>query len=298
MALLLVLSPALTAGCSIRRFAINKLGDALAETGTAYASDDDPDLIRDATPFALKLIESLLEQNPEHAGLLLAAAGGFTQYAWAYVQQDADAVEDEDLQAALDLRARARRLYLRAYRYGARGLEAVHQGLGSLLESDPKGAVRLAGKDDLPRLYWTAASLMAAISLSKDDPDRIADLSIVDALLARAVELDPDYDRGALHELMINWEGARSDAMGGSAERARRHFERAMELSGGKRASPLVALAENVSVRNQDRAEFESLLERALLVDADAAPEWRLENLLMQRRARWLLSRVDLLFVE
>ena len=29
-----------------------------------------------------------------------------------------------------------------------------------------------------------------------------------------------------------------------------------------------------------------------------ARPEWRLENLLMQRRARWLLARVDELFVE
>jgi predicted anti-sigma-YlaC factor YlaD len=294
----LVLTPVFLAGCSIRRFAINKLGDALAEPGTAYASDDDPDLIRDATPFALKLIESLLEQSPKHAGLLLAAAGGFTQYAWAYVQQDADETEDRDLNAAAALRLRARRLYLRACRYGVRGLEGEHPGFGPLLGSDPAGAARVAEKKDVPLLYWTAASLAAAISLSKDDPDRIADLPAVGALLARASQLDPDYDRGALHGLMISWEGGRSDAMGGSLQRARSHFQRAMELSQGRRASPLVTLAENVSVRNQDRREFESLLGRALEVDPDAAPEWRLENLLMQRRARWLLSRAELLFAE
>ncbi|HEY3175536.1 MAG TPA: TRAP transporter TatT component family protein [Candidatus Polarisedimenticolia bacterium] len=297
-ALLLVLAPVPVTGCSIRKLAVNKLGDALADSGTSYASDDDPDLIGDATPFALKLIESLLEQSPRHSGLLAAAAGGFTQYAWAYVQQDADAMEDQDLRAAAEKRARARRLYLRAYRYGVRGLETAHPGITPLLESDPKGAARLAEKKDLRFMYWTAASLVAAISLSKDDPDRIADLPIVDALLARATELDPDYDRGALHELLINWDGGRSDAMGGSQKRARLHFERAMELAEGKRASPLVALAEMVSVQSQDRAEFESLLHRALQVDPDAVPEWRLENLLMQRRARWLLSRVDLLFAE
>jgi len=86
--------------------------------------------------------------------------------------------------------------------------------------------------------------------------------------------------------------------MGGSIERARRHFERAMTLSEGLRAAPLVSLAETVSVRTQDKKEFESLLKRALAIDVDARPEWRLANLVMQRRARWLLGRIDLLFAE
>ena len=71
-----------------------------------------------------------------------------------------------------------------------------------------------------------------------------------------------------------------------------------MELSHGELAAPFVAMAETVSVQKQDRAEFKSLLERALAIDPDAKPEWRLENMVMQRRARWLLARADELFVE
>jgi len=44
-----------------------------------FASDDDPELVREAVPFSLKLIESLLEQSPQHRGLLYAASSGFTQ---------------------------------------------------------------------------------------------------------------------------------------------------------------------------------------------------------------------------
>jgi len=69
-------------------------------------------------------------------------------------------------------------------------------------------------------------------------------------------------------------------------------------LSHGQLAGPYVSLAETVSVQKQDRAEFQSLLNHALTIDADVKPEWRLENLVMQRRARWLLARVDELFVE
>jgi predicted anti-sigma-YlaC factor YlaD len=50
-------------------------------------------------------------------------------------------------------------------------------------------------------------------------------------------------------------------------------------------------------VQRQDAAQFTSLLERALAIDPDTKPEWRLANLIMQQRARWLLSRADELFL-
>ena len=68
-------------------------------------------------------------------------------------------------------------------------------------------------------------------------------------------------------------------------------------LSSGQEASPLVSLAESVSVREQNLIEFKSLLNRALAINPDARPEWRLVNLVMQRRARWLLARTDQLFL-
>jgi predicted anti-sigma-YlaC factor YlaD len=71
-----------------------------------------------------------------------------------------------------------------------------------------------------------------------------------------------------------------------------------MKLSSGQLASPLVSYAEVVSIGKQNKAEFKSLLDQALMIDVDARPEWRLQNLIMQHRGRWLLSREDELFVE
>jgi predicted anti-sigma-YlaC factor YlaD len=285
-------------GCSIKRLAINRLGDALAGSGTTYTSDDDPQLVRDALPFALKLIESLLQESPRHPGLLLAATSGFTQYAYAFVQQEADETEDRDVQAAAALRERARRLYLRARDYGLRGLEAGHARFGARLNADRVAALGDVAHEEVPLLYWTAAAWGSAIGTRKDDPDLLADLPLVEALVRRAFELEPDFDHGAIHEFLIAYEGGRSEAMGGSSASARLHFEAAMRLSEGKRAQPLVSLAETVDVRLQNRREFETLLKRALAIDPDTRPEWRLANLVAQRRARWLLSRADLLFAD
>ncbi len=298
LVLLSVLVPVMTAGCSIKRYAVNTLGDAIATGGTVYAADDDPDLVQDAVPFSLKLTESLLAESPRHRGLLLAAASGFTQYAYAFVQQDADEVEDRDLSKATALRARARRLYLRARTYALRGLETRHRDFGTALRAGPKAAVRVASRADVPLLYWAAASWGAAISLSKDNPELIADQPIVEALIDRALELHEDFDHGAVHVFLITYEPSRLGATEDPAVRSRRHFDRAVQLSGGLLAAPFVALAEAVSIGKQDRKAFQALLARALEIDADARPEARLANLVMQRRARWLLGRVDELFLE
>ena len=90
----------------------------------------------------------------------------------------------------------------------------------------------------------------------------------------------------------------RQGASGDPVERSRRHFARAMELSGGREAAPLLALAEAVSVPQQRQAEFEALLSQALRSISARASRWRLANLVAQRRARWLLSRTEHLFTD
>jgi predicted anti-sigma-YlaC factor YlaD len=287
----------LASGCSIRKMAVNQLGDALAAGGTTFASDDDPELVKAAVPFSLKLMESLLAESPKHKGLLFATASGFTQYAFAFVQQDADELEDKDLAAATEMRVRARKLYLRARNYGLRGLEVKYPGFDKALRGNPGGAMRVVRANDVPLLYWTAASWAAAIADSKDNPDLVGDLPLVEAMIDRALELNESYDYGAIHSFLITYEMSRQGAEGKPEVRSRRHFDRAMELCGGQLAGPLVALAEAVSVRNQNVTEFKELLDRALAIIPDAKPEWRLVNLVMQRRARWLLSRTDELFL-
>jgi predicted anti-sigma-YlaC factor YlaD len=295
--LLILFSLPYLCGCSVRKIAVKNLGNALAESGTTFASDNDPELVKGALPFSLKLIESLLVESPKHRGLLLAACSGFTQYGYAFVKQEADETESQSIAKALEMRLRARNLFLRARDYGVRGLETAHPGFGSALNKDARSAVTAANPADVALLYWTAASWGLAITLSKNEPDLIADQPIVEALVDRALALDETFDQGAIHSFLITYEPVRQGAEGDPLDRARKHYERAMQLSGGYQAGPLVSLAESVSIARQDRREFQSLLDRALEVDVNARPEYRLSNLVMQRRARWLLSRIDELFL-
>tara|TARA_Y100001934_G_scaffold374_1_gene481 strand:- start:21 stop:935 length:915 start_codon:yes stop_codon:yes gene_type:complete len=289
----MILSGLLLSGCSIEKMAMNRLGDALSGSGTVFAKDDDPELVRDAAPFSLKLMETVLESAPDHEGLLLSLASGFAQYGYAFVQQDADRIEADDWELSEKKKVRAAKLYRRAKEYGLRALELRHAGWTDSLLKDPEGTVKRAGATDVELLYWASAAWGALISLSKDDPETVADLPQVAAMADRALELDPDFDNGTIHSFMITFEFARADPSEDPVATARKHFDRAMELSGGNHAGPLVAWAEGVSVQEQNGDEFERLLKRALAINVRARPEWALVNTILQERARWLLSRKD-----
>jgi predicted anti-sigma-YlaC factor YlaD len=287
----------LATGCSVKKIAVNKVGDALAGSGTTFASDDDPELIKTALPFSLKLMESLLAESPKHQGLLLATANGFTSFSVAFVQQDADEAEKDDYARSESLKHRAKRLFLRARNYGLRGLEVSHPGFTNALRANPESAVKVMTKKDVPLLYWTAAAWAKAISLSTDDPKLVGDLPMVEALIYRALALDESWNDGAIHGFLIVYEMTRSLPEAEREANARKHFDRAMELTQGRQAGPLVSYAEAVCVPKHDAKQFEALLQQALAIDADSYPDVRLVNLVMQRRARWLLTQKDELFL-
>jgi predicted anti-sigma-YlaC factor YlaD len=289
----------LLSSCSIRHMALKSAADSLSgQNSSVFASDDDPELVRDAIPFGLKLNEAILQEVPGHKGLLMATASGFTQYAYAFLQLEADLKEDSDQKKADELRDQALKLYLRSRQYAVRALEVDHPAFMAKLRSNPKSALEPMTRKDVPSLYWAGVSWAAAISLSKNDLDMLSELYLVEAVMKRALELNADYDNGALHEFFITFDGSRPDAMGGSIASARDHFSRAVTLTKGAKASPYVSLAENISIRLQDINEFTSLINKALSIDPNAEPGYRLENILSQRRAKWLMMHKEDLFVN
>jgi predicted anti-sigma-YlaC factor YlaD len=283
--------------CSIRSLAVNALANSLAASGDVFASDEDPELIREATPFALKTIESLLAEAPEHQGLLLSACQGFVQYSFAFVETDAVMQEQTDYRAAEAGHERALKLYLRAKDYCFRALELRFPGFRTRLEAEPTEVLSKIRQDDVALLYWSGAAWGAAISLGKDRPEILVDLPLVREIFDRILELDESFERGAVHEVLITLDSL-PVSMGGSKDRARQHFERAVELSSGKSAGPYLSFAVKAAIPDQDLDAFRRLLDQALEVDPDSEPSYRLANLIAQRRAKFLLEHAADYFLD
>jgi predicted anti-sigma-YlaC factor YlaD len=278
--------------CSPKKFVVKQAADALSSSSdsTLFTGDDDPELVRDSLPTMLKAMEALAEQQPEHSGLRATLASSFMTYAYAFVQQEADMAEARSLAEAQAGWMRCRRLYRRAHGYAMQGLEIRHGGFTNLFKRNPEAAVLMLGREDAELVYYAGASLAAEIVVSKDKPDVVAELPQVGHLMNRLLALDEDWNGGAVHSFMVSYEG-RSPAMGGSPERARQHFDRAVALAQGRKASLFVSWAEQTCVAQQDMACFNTWLDKALAIDVDAHRPTRLENMIFQKRARWLKAR-------
>ena len=136
-------------------------GGFAVRTGSTFAADNDPELIRAAVPFSLKLVDSLLAELPRHHGLLLTACSGFTQYSYAFLESDAEFIKDGDYRGFERLQDRSRGMYLRARDYCLRSLELKYAAWRQARRGGPAAAALVRQGRGAP--YWAAAAWGRAI---------------------------------------------------------------------------------------------------------------------------------------
>ncbi len=284
----------LLGACSIKQLAVDTVIDALSEGGgTTFTGDNDPELVGDALPFALKLYETLLAQSPDNRGLLRTTGSGFIMYSNVYVQMPADMLPASRHEERSEMRQRAKKLYIRGRDYVIDALDVGHPGFAEALENDDyQGYLREMTEEDVPDLYWAGSGWLGAIAINAFDVKLGITREKAIALIQRALEIDESYGDGAIHGVLISYYGSLPAMLGGSEEKAREHFQRALELSEGQNAGAYVSLAQSVSVGNQDHEEFRMLLNKALEI-TPTNPENRLETIIMQEKAQWLLDNID-----
>jgi predicted anti-sigma-YlaC factor YlaD len=292
-------------GCSIKKLAMKNVADMMAgEMGAAaFSSDGDIELVGDALPFALKLYEIILEENPEHPGMLETAGMAFVSYARVYVQMPADMLPADRYVEAKEMRSRAKRLYLRGRDYLFRALEARHPGftravLGMEEAKSLETFLAEMTGEDISALYWAAAGWFAAYSADTFDMELALQMPKALAMMDRTLELDPDWGNGLVHEFYISYYGSLPEGMvEGSEEKAREHFSRAVVLSDGKNPSPYVSLATTLCIQRQYAKEFVILCKTALALDPDADPGNRLQAEVARRKASWHLEHMEDFFL-
>jgi predicted anti-sigma-YlaC factor YlaD len=294
---ILFFSPA----CSIKKLAMNQVANALTDqtASTVFSGDNDPELVGDALPFAIKLYESLMAANPGHQGLKLKTGSLYIMYANAFLQTPALMLPESEFKTQEFNYKRAKNLYLRGRDIILTALEYKYPGFRQNLHKKLFAqALTATNKKDVPLLYWAGAGWLGAYAIDPFDMDLGMTMPAAAALMNRVLELEENYAAGAIHEFYILYYGSLPDYMGGSLPKARSHFEKALAVSAGKSSTPYIALATTAAVKEQNIGEFQSLLKQALAIDPNNDPENLLLGILNQRKALWLLEHIDDFFVE
>jgi len=289
------------AGCSINQLAVRVLADTLAggDEGSAsvFTTDNDPELVGDALPFALKLYETILQQAPDHENLLFATGSGFISYANAFVATPASMLPFSEWEQQVSEQARAKNLYLRGRDYLIHGLDVRYPGFKDALFAVDGTAIDPFipefDENDVGFLYWIAAGWVAAFSLDTFDLDLAFLVPRAQRLVLRALELNDGYNDGAIHDFLVQYYASMPATMGGDKDLAEFHHERALFYADGRLAGPYVSYAETMLIPQQDRDRFVDYMHQALAIDPDAYPPARMINVLSQRKAQWYLDNID-----
>ena len=193
LALVLVLT-APFAACSIEKLALKKVAGMLSgpSSSDVFGSDNDPDLVGDAMPFAIKLYETLLASLPTHDGLRLRTGSLYIMYANAFVETPADMTPRRDVERREYLLARAKNLYLRGRDMLFVSLEKRNPRIRAQLKArDYAAAMAPFGREDLDVLYWAALGWLAAFAVDPFDMDLGQTVPRTRAMIERIEALEP-----------------------------------------------------------------------------------------------------------
>ncbi|MEJ8566593.1 TRAP transporter TatT component family protein [Elongatibacter sediminis] len=258
-------------------------GSGLAGNLTvAMMNQDDPAIVRDGAPAYLLMLDSFVEGAPENESVLSAAAELYAAYGVVFV--------DEPL--------RARRLTRRARSYGQRALCSSNAdlcGIWDLAYDDFLDRLGRVRERDVAVLYTFALSWIAYIQAHSDNFGALARLPQVEAALRRVQEVDPAHEAASVERFLGILNTIRPPALGGDFEAGQAHFERAIELSGGRDLGIQVDYARYYARTLYERELHDRLLQDVVAADP-VARGLTLFNTLAQDEARELLDSADAYF--
>lgn len=287
-------------GCSLEQMTIKQTVDVMAEGSVAMDREKDPVFAREALPASLKTFETLLVNDPDNERLLELLAEGYFSYAFGFVEYDlAEAqVEVAPEERIERLQERAVLHYLRARDYGFRLLdrpkleEAAMQPDLEVVQSQ----LKKVGREDVPGLFWAAYGWGSAINLSQQDPDLVAGLPVVEAMMERVAELDPTYYDSGVHTFFGVYYASRPKMAGGSPEKAKKHFEKAMEQHGDRNLMIPFLYGRYYGAQTQNRELFDRMMKKVAEADLSKHPDRRLNNEIARKRASLWSEHADELF--
>ncbi len=264
----------------MRPLMVSGAADLMSAGLPAYLKETDPLLVKEAMPANLKMIEAMLESDPCNETMLFMACQGFASYAFLFVEAD-DPV-------------RARRLYERAKNYGFKLLSEKGLLPDNPLDLDAWDR-RLSRADisDVPALFWTAFAWGSRIQTDRESPEALADMPHVIKIVERVRALDPGYWFAGPDTFLGFYHASIPVALGGRPDLARKHFEQAIQATGGKYTMIYFLYARSYAVQVQDKQLFEQLLEKAASPPGDAPDTAALANVIAADRAKRLQQKEE-----
>ncbi len=260
--------------CSCSMLLSNTLIDPTVEN---LQKQTDLDLVCEGAPAYLLMIDSLITSDPDSRDLLRNGSQAYSGYIASMVECNAP-------EARVDAVSKKARLY------GTTLLSYLLPIAPNTTEGELTSALARLQRRNVPDIFWGTFAWLSWIQVQQGAPAAMADLIIVEKIMARLVELDEGFQAGSSHLFFGAYYATRPPMFGGDPEKSRMHFDKALRLSERKSLLIQVTYAETLARQLFDRQLHDSLLKEVREFPIDSAPEYALSNQIAKRKAQRLLD--------
>jgi len=270
----ILISILLLSGCSF--FISSATVDMTENLSQSILNNNDLATVEAGAPAYLLMVDSLLYRNPDNESLLRGASNIYTSYTTVFVKDQ----------------ARAKKLTEKALNYALRAIcvrRSKTCGFREVNFQEFKNILLSLEKKDVPDLFSLGSAWSAWIQMHREDWNAVAEISRVEAIMERVIELDEFYQDGGAHLYLGVLATFFPPALGGKPDVGRKHFERALEISKDKNLMVKVLYAQHYARLVFDRELHDRLLNEVLEAKTDV-PGYTLSNTLAKKQARELLQ--------
>jgi hypothetical protein len=275
--LLVLLTGLATSGCaSLMSNAASGLADSLS---SGILNHDDPETVREGMPSYMIMMDGFVHDNPDSPAMLGAAANLYASFGAVFVDDP----------------VRASRLTTRGRDYALRGICISYAAACDWRELNYDEFVATLGGLETRHadaVYQYSFATLVFLRAHSSDWNSLAELPQAEALVKRYLEIAGSTAVSSAHLHLGIMLTLRPPALGGKPEEARTHFEKAIELSGGRDLSAKVEFAKGYAKLLYDRELHDRLISEVLESDPHA-DGMTLTNVLAQEEALRLQAEAD-----
>ncbi|MGD9187950.1 MAG: TRAP transporter TatT component family protein [Desulfobacteraceae bacterium] len=292
-------------GCSPRKLMVRQFVQMVESGIPAIEQEQDLQLLAQSMPAHIKLLETVLANDPQNVDLMLLLARLYGGYAFAILETELEARRfGLPSVAALaftpdQLETAVVRNYRKGAAYALQALETRHQKAGERLSRLKSSEAFIAAlrRSDAPALFWYGFNLGGYIQHRLDSVEAMAKTHLVEKTMRRVVALDEAYYHGSAHLVLMAYYASRPAALGGNPERSRAHMERHFIVAPESMMMRSLYWARYALVQQQARSEF---VRRLSQVADEAKADQKLDMLgsVAAVRARIYLEARDNFFEE
>jgi hypothetical protein len=240
---------------------------------------NDPETIKKGVPAYLILISSMIKGDPDNPDLLESGAKLYGAYASGFT----DSSESK------------KALSNRAFSYASDAMCIRNTGfcdVKSISYFEYEKRLNTVDASQVKSLFIFVSSWAGVIETNSSDWNAVAELPKVKAGIMRVIDIDETVNAGNAHLYMAVMESLLPPTLGGKPELAKKHFDRAIEISNGENQMARVLYAEKYARMMFDRELHDKLLNQ--VVESDTGPQDQiLINTLAKQRAAELLLHAE-----